>query len=65
MKVFELFGVEIGLTSRDILNILAEADSNDDGAIDYKEFLPVAAELIQVNFGGKISGGNPSCPFFY
>lgn len=43
-----LFGEEIGLKPRDILQIMAEADDNDDGVIEYQEFLPFAAEIIQV-----------------
>ncbi|CAN0505461.1 unnamed protein product [Ectocarpus sp. 12 AP-2014] len=30
---------------------MAEADNNDDGVIEYKEFLPIAIELIQVALG--------------
>lgn len=51
--MFELFGSEIGLTSNDVLKIMAEADNNDDGVIEYKEFLPVATEIIQVRFLGE------------
>ena len=48
LQVLRLFGEEIGLTPKDVLKIMAEADSNDDDVIDYEEFLPVATELIQV-----------------
>lgn len=48
-----MFGSEIGLTSNDVLKIMAEADNNDDGVIEYKEFLPVATEIIQVRFLGE------------
>lgn len=47
-QVFELIGSEIGLTSLDVLEIMAEADNNDDGVIEYREFLPVAMETIEV-----------------
>ncbi|CAM9177686.1 unnamed protein product, partial [Discosporangium mesarthrocarpum] len=47
VEVFELLGEELGLTKNDVLKILAEADSNDDGIIDYKEFMPVASEVVQ------------------
>lgn len=47
-QVFEMIGSEIGLTSLHILEIMAEADSNDDGVIEYREFQPVAMDIIQV-----------------
>lgn len=56
-KVFELIGSEIGLTSLDILKIMAEADNNDDGVIEYREFLPVAVEIIQVKQTFGPTGG--------
>lgn len=48
-QVFELIGSEIGLTSVDVLHIMAEADNNDDGVIEYREFIPVATEIIHVS----------------
>lgn len=47
--MFELIGSEIGLTSVDVLHIMAEADNNDDGVIEYREFIPVATEIIHVS----------------
>lgn len=44
----EIFVAEIGLASKDVLKIMAEADNNDDGVIEYEEFVPVMTEIIQV-----------------
>ncbi|CAN0314494.1 unnamed protein product [Ectocarpus sp. 12 AP-2014] len=47
-QVLEMFGADIGgLSTKHVLKIMAEADNNDDGVIEYKEFLPIAIELIQ------------------
>ena len=43
-----MFGASIGLTEKQVLKIMAEADNNDNGVIEYREFLPVATEIIQV-----------------
>lgn len=52
-QVLEMFGADIGgLSTKHVLKIMAEADNNDDGVIEYKEFLPIAIELIQVKIGG-------------
>lgn len=32
-----MFGADIGLTTNNVLKIMAEADNNDDGVIEYKE----------------------------
>lgn len=32
-----MFGADIGLTTKHVLKIMAEADNNDDGVIEYKE----------------------------
>jgi len=37
----------LGLSDKDILKIMAEADENDDGVIEYKEFIPIAVDLVQ------------------
>lgn len=37
----------------DVMKIMAEADSNDDGVIGYRDFVPVATETIQVENGHK------------
>lgn len=45
-----MFGADVGLTTKHVLKVMAEADDNDDGVIEYKEFLPVAMEIIQARF---------------
>lgn len=37
----------------DMLRFLAEADMNDDGMIEYKEFIPLALEIIQGMYAKK------------
>ena len=37
VQVFEMFGADIGLTTKHVLKIMAEADDNGNGAIEYKE----------------------------
>jgi len=37
LQVFEMFGADIGLTTKHVLKIMAEADDNSDGVIEYKE----------------------------
>lgn len=32
-----MFGADIGLTTKHVLKIMAEADDNSDGVIEYKE----------------------------
>ncbi|CAM9106027.1 unnamed protein product [Pylaiella littoralis] len=46
-QVFEMLGADAGLTPNNVLKIMAETDDNDNGVIEYKEFLPVAMETIQ------------------
>jgi Ca2+-binding EF-hand superfamily protein len=36
----------LGFTSKEVREIMAESDANDDGVVDYKEFLPLMIELI-------------------
>ena len=38
---------DLGLTDDEISLMLAYADENEDGVIEYKEFVPMAAELMQ------------------
>lgn len=55
-----MFGADVGLTPNHVLKVMAEADNNDDGVIEYKEFLPVAMEIIQARFQDFIeSFGSP------
>lgn len=37
---------ELGLNDKDILKIMAEADENEDGQIEYEEFLPIAVDVV-------------------
>ena len=37
---------DLGLTKKDIRNVMAECDENDDGVIEYKEFMPIMVDLI-------------------
>ena len=41
-----LSSAELGLTSRDIEDVMAECDENEDGVIEYREFMPVMVALI-------------------
>jgi len=38
---------ELSLTDKDVLRIMAEADENEDGQIEYSEFLPIAIDVMQ------------------
>lgn len=42
-----MIAADIGLTTEDIYEILMQADENGDGKIEYAEFIPIAAEIIQ------------------
>ena len=37
---------ELGISSHELHLVMAEADDNDDGVIDYDEFVPIALDLI-------------------
>ena len=37
----------LGLSDREVGRLLAEADVNQDGEIDYEEFVPIAVDLVQ------------------
>lgn len=41
-----LTSTALGFTSQEVREIMAESDANDDGIVDYKEFLPLMVELI-------------------
>jgi len=45
-KVFQGLQADLGLTDKDVLKIMAEADENEDGQIGYAEFLPVAVDVV-------------------
>ena len=38
---------DLNLNSNEIRQIMAQCDENDDGVIEYKEFVPIMVELIQ------------------
>jgi Ca2+-binding EF-hand superfamily protein len=44
--VFDGLRSALRLTDRDIAMLMREADTNDDGVVDYQEFVPVAVDLI-------------------
>lgn len=46
-KVFEGLTSELQLTKKDIMKIMAEADENEDGLIEYEEFLPLAVDVVE------------------
>ncbi|KAG5184765.1 hypothetical protein JKP88DRAFT_289709 [Tribonema minus] len=45
-EIFNLLAEELELSDSDVLHILAEADENDNGVVEYKEFVPVAVDLV-------------------
>mmetsp|Transcript_7630 Transcript_7630/g.18250 ORF Transcript_7630/g.18250 Transcript_7630/m.18250 type:complete len:458 (-) Transcript_7630:73-1446(-) len=46
-EVVRRFTTELGLEVSDMRRIMAEADENEDGAIEYHEFVPAAADMIE------------------
>ncbi|GMH75896.1 hypothetical protein TrLO_g14911 [Triparma laevis f. longispina] len=38
---------DLGIEAHELRLVMAEADDNDDGVIDYDEFVPIAIDLIQ------------------
>jgi len=47
-QVFVSLKEELGLSNKVIKQIMAEADENDDGVIEYREFVPMAVDVINV-----------------
>ena len=47
-EVFKSLKNELGLSNKMVKQIMAEADENDDGVIEYKEFVPIAVDVINV-----------------
>eukprot|EP01047_Picozoa_sp_COSAG01_P090047 COSAG01_NODE_21990_length_877_cov_0.775064_1_plen_119_part_10 len=37
---------DLGLSKKDIRNVMAECDENDDGVIEYREFTPLMVGII-------------------
>merc|ERR1712070_500020 len=46
-SIFESLSDQLRLTEKDIAFIMAEADENQDGVIEYNEFVPLAVDLIE------------------
>ena len=46
--VFESLKGELGLSNKMIKQIMSEADENDDGVIEYREFVPIACDVINL-----------------
>lgn len=42
-----LTSADLNLSERQIREVLSEADENDDGVIDYREFVPLMVDLLQ------------------
>jgi Ca2+-binding EF-hand superfamily protein len=40
---------DLGLGKKDIRNVMAECDENEDGVIEYKEFMPIMVDLIHAS----------------
>ena len=49
-RVMKLFASELKLQVSDLRQIMLLADENDDGLIEYHEFVPVALELLQTMY---------------
>jgi Ca2+-binding EF-hand superfamily protein len=47
-QVFVSLKEELGLSNKVIKQIMAEADENDDGVIEYREFVPMAVDVINI-----------------
>lgn len=39
--------INLGISSQDLQSVISESDKNENGVIDYSEFVPLAADLIQ------------------
>jgi len=40
----------LGLSAKEVKRIMAEADENEDGRIEYAEFIPIAIDLVQAMY---------------
>lgn len=45
-----LNSANLGLSSKEVKRLMAEADENEDGRIEYAEFIPLAIELVQAMY---------------
>ena len=54
---------DLGLTDDEIAVMLSYADENEDGVIEYKEFVPMAAEIMQNVEARRLAtyGGGQCC----
>lgn len=39
--------VELGISPQELRFVISEADENENGVVDYDEFVPLAVDLIQ------------------
>ena len=53
--VFDGLKQELGLSNKDIKLIMAEADENDDGVVEYEEFATIAADVLEAIYGELIA----------
>eukprot|EP00742_Colponemidia_sp_Colp-10_P000665 GILJ01000724.1.p1 GENE.GILJ01000724.1~~GILJ01000724.1.p1 ORF type:complete len:441 (+),score=78.51 GILJ01000724.1:39-1361(+) len=49
-KLFQRLSKDLALKPSDVWRFMAEADENNDGQIDYHEFVPIATEIVQSIF---------------
>lgn len=47
-ELMKLFAKELNITVADLRQLTALADTNDDGFVDYHEYVPLATELLQM-----------------
>ena len=52
-KVVSSFSEELGLPNADVRRIMSEADENDDGYIEYHEFVPLAVDVIDTIYAKR------------
>jgi hypothetical protein len=41
--------VELGISPQELRFVISEADENENGVVDYEEFVPLAVDLIQAH----------------
>lgn len=39
--------VDLGISSQEMRFVISEADENEDGVVDYNEFIALAVDMIQ------------------
>ena len=50
-----MMGTNLGLDRDDVLALMAEADENEDGRIDYREFVPMAVDLVETMIAAQVA----------